>query len=364
MASAPSTNDAPPSAELLTPEASARRAGLRYVSDAEPGIRRKKWGRGFTYLDPDGNHITDDEARARIDALAIPPAYAEVWICLHANGHLQATGRDDAGRKQYVYHEKWMEVRQRMKFDRLISFGHALSQIRARCAHDLTLEGLPRDKVMALVVRLLDGTLIRIGGDAYAAENDSFGLTTMRRRHVRFADEDTTCTFAFTGKSGQEQHITLDDPELTRVVKACTDLPGYEIFAFFDEDGTKHDVKAHHVNAYLRETTGEDFTAKLFRTWGGTVRAAAFLDEAGPADSDEDADQRLVDMVKSVAEALGNTPAVCREYYIHPALFDAYRDGTLLERWRPHLDNEPEAQLTPAEHATLRFLEDNFTEST
>ena len=343
----------------LGPEASARRAGLRYVSDEEPGLTRKPWGRGFTFFDVDGRRITDEDRRARLKALGIPPAYTDVWICPDPKGHLQATGRDDKGRKQYLYHPRWSTVRQRMKFDRLVAFGAALSPLRAQCTRDLRRDGLPQRKVLALIVRLLDSTLIRIGGDAYAQENDSFGLTTMRRRHVHFAAEGG-CTFAFTGKSGQAHEIVLDDPALTRAVQACCDVPGYEIFAFFDEDDQKHDVKAHHVNAYLRQAIGEDFTAKHFRTWGGTVHAARTLDTLGPANSEKEADTNLVEMVKAVADKLGNTVAVCREYYIHPALFEQYRAGTLLERWRSYLDEEPAPQLSPAEHATLLMLRDQL----
>ncbi len=346
---------AAPQGGALGPKASARRAGLRYVSDEEPGLTRKPWGRGFTYLDAEGNRITDEDERARIEALAIPPAWTEVWIAATPDAHLLSTGRDDKGRKQYIYHPEWQAARQRMKFDRLILFAQSLSQLRARCRHDLTLDGLPRDKVLAAVVRLLDRTLIRIGGDEYAQENDSFGLTTMRRRHVRF-DKKGACTFSFAGKSGQEHEIPLDDPLLARIVQDCCDVPGYEIFAFFDEDEQKHDVKASHVNAYLRETTGEDFTAKHFRTWGGTVRAATFFHEAGPAEDEDAAQKTTVAMVKAVAEALGNTPAVCRDYYIHPAITEGYAEGTLLPAWRSFLEEEPAAQLEPPEHATLSFL--------
>ena len=344
----------------LGPEASARRAGLRYVSDETPGLTRKPWGRGFSFFDVDGRRITDENRRARLKALGIPPAYTDVWICPDPKGHLQATGRDDKGRKQYLYHPKWSTVRQRMKFDRLVAFGAILSTLRAQCARDLRRDELPQSKVLALVVRLLDHTLIRIGSDAYAQENDSFGLTTLRRRHVRFAEDGGGCTFAFAGKSGQAHEIVLDDPALTRAVQACCDVPGYEIFAFFDEEDQKRDVKAHHVNAYLRQATGEDFTAKHFRTWGGTVHAARTLDALGPADSEKEVDNNLAEMVKAVADKLGNTVAVCREYYIHPALFEHYRAGTLLERWRSYLDEDSAPHLSPAEHATLLVLRDQL----
>ncbi len=340
------------------PEASARRAGLRYVSDEEPGITRRRRGKGFSYHRPDksGSLIRGAE-RERIEALAIPPAWTDVWICPLPDGHLLATGRDDAGRKQYRYHPDWEEGRRRMRFDRLLAFAGQLSQLRARCAHDLRREELPRDKVLALVVVLLDRTLIRIGHEEYADENGSFGLATMRRRHVRFG-EGGRFTFAFTGKSEQEHSVELDAPDLADAVRACCEVPGYEIFAFFDEDGRKHDVKAQHVNAYLKETTGADFTSKSFRTWGGTVLAAETLDAMPAPEDDGEAAQQLTDMVKTVAERLGNTPAVCRAHYIHPAVLEAYEAGAFRDRWRAFLDEDPEPQLCPAEHATLRFLEE------
>ena len=352
-----STDAAPPDA--LDPKASAERAGLLYVSDDEPGIRRQKQGPGFTYFTPDGERIDrNDPRRERIEQLAIPPAWTDVWICPSPKGHLQATGRDEAGRKQYRYHPKWQAVRQRARFDRLVHFGQALPEVRARTAHDLRREGLPRAKVLALVVRLLDDTLIRIGGAEYARDNDSFGLTTMRRRHACF-DEDGRCTFVFTGKSKQEHEIALDDPALTQVVQACCEVPGYEIFAFFDEDGEKHDVKASHVNAYLKTTTGQDFTAKQFRPWGGTVEAARLLHAHGPAETEKEADDVVVEVVKAVAEKLGNTPAVCRQHYIHPALFEHYRRGDFLTDYEAHLgSSSSQAEgLTPEERAVLSFLE-------
>ena len=248
------------------PERSARRAGLRYVSDDDPGIRRKRWGRGFTYLDPDGNHITDGPERDRLDDLAIPPAWTDVWICPDPEGHLLATGRDDAGRKQYLYHPAWEQMRREVKFNRLIPFGEALSAIRARCARDLARAGLSREKVLALVVTLLDQTLIRVGNPAYADQNGSYGLTTLRDRHVDFSEHH--CVFEFTGKSGKEHCVPFDDPHLARLVKACRDVPGYHLFQYYDESGQRGEVHSDDVNTYLRATTGADFTAKDFRTWG------------------------------------------------------------------------------------------------
>jgi DNA topoisomerase-1 len=349
-----------PAEDALDPQASAERAGLVYVTDDAPGIRRQKQGTGFTYFTPEGERIArGDPRRERIEELAVPPAWTDVWICPSPKGHLQATGRDEAGRKQYRYHPKWQDVRRRAKFDRLVAFGRALPEVRARAAHDLQMEGLPRAKVLALVVRLLDDTLIRIGGDEYARQNDSFGLTTMRRRHACF-DEAGTCTFSFTGKSGREHDIPLEDPALAEVVQECCEVPGYEIFAFFDEEGDKHDVKAEHVNAYLKATTGEGFTAKQFRTWGGTVEAARRLDARGPSEGQKEADAALVEVVKAVAEKLGNTPAVCREHYIHPALLSSHRAGDFLPAYRASLE-APNGQapggLAPAERAVLAFLE-------
>jgi len=353
--SRPTVSTSDDEALMPAPEVSARRAGLRYVSDEEPGYRRKKWGKGFTYLTPDGEHLSDDAERARIEALAIPPAWSNVWICRHADGHLQATGRDDAGRKQYRYHEKWQQARNRAKFDRLIPFGEALPALRTRCAEDLKREGLPRAKVMAAVVRLLEATLIRIGNDEYAQGNDAYGLTTMRDRHVTFSEKH--CVFEFQGKSGQDQHVELADADLAEIVRDCRDLPGYEIFQYFDDAGDKRDVKSHHVNTYLHETTGAPFTAKDFRTWGGTVRAAGALSERGPAASEDEAQKNVARATKAVAEHLGNTKAVCRDYYIHPAVTDAYHAGALLDDWRRYRDEgDPPDQMRPDEHATLHFL--------
>ena len=336
------------------PEVSARQAGLRYVSDDEPGIRRKKWGRGFTYLDPEGDHITDEEERERLEELAIPPAWTDVWICPHKNGHLLVTGRDDKGRKQYIYHPAWQEVRSRAKFDRLIPFGEALPQIRARCMDDLHRDGLPRHKVLAAAVRLLDCTLIRVGNDQYAKRNKSYGLTTLRDRHVSFSEK--TCTFEFTGKSGQEHHVELNDPSLAHVVERCRDVPGYDLFQYYDEEQNHHTIDSGDVNDYLKETAGLPITAKDFRTWGGTLQAAVTLDRFGSFETEKEAKQNISQVIEEVAERLGNTKAVCRQYYIHPDLFDAYRDRQLLSAWRELLDDESDPQMAPEEHATLQIL--------
>ena len=342
------------------PAVSARAAGLAYVSDDEPGIRRKKWGRGFTFLDAEGRHIDETDLRRRCEKLAIPPAWRDVWICPDPAGHIQVTGRDDAGRKQYIYHPRWEEVRSRVKFDRLIPFGSALPELRARSSDDLKRDGLPRAKVLALVVRLLECTLIRIGNDEYADVNESFGLTTMRDRHVSFDDDG--CRFEFSGKSGQHQCIRVSDLELAGAIRDCRDIPGYEIFQFFDEGGAKQDVKSHHINHYLNEATGLALTAKDFRPWGATLLAAQILVSIGGASqaSDSEIDAHIIDTIDQVAEQLGNTRSVCREYYIHPNVTEGFRDGTLAETWQRLSGVTPHRRHSADEHRLLHFLVDQY----
>ena len=328
----------------------ARSAGLRYVTDARPGIRRRRRGRGFSYLDAAGRPLRDRQQRQRIAALAIPPAWTDVWICASADGHLQATGRDARGRKQYRYHPDWRAVRDETKFDRLVAFGEALPHLRARLERDLERPGLPREKVLAVVVRLLETTLIRIGNEEYARENRSFGLTTLRNRHVTIAG--AKLNFHFRGKSGQEHDVTLSDRRVARVVRACRDLPGQELFQYLDEAGERQTVDSADVNGYLREATGLDFTAKDFRTWGGTVLALSALQTigggdpkacrpaadrpagggpgaGGPAGGSREANHAVVEAVRQVARQLGNRPAVCRKYYVHPAVIAAFLSGQM-----------------------------------
>ncbi|WP_437343445.1 DNA topoisomerase IB [Rhodanobacter geophilus] len=307
----------------------ARAAGLVYVSDELPGIARRRRGNGFSYHDADGAPVRDVETLARIRALAIPPAYVEVWICADPRGHLQATGRDARRRKQYRYHADWRALRDADKFSRLLAFGAALPRIRRRVRTDLAQPGLPRGKVLALLVRLLDETLIRIGNDRYTRDNHSFGLTTLRSRHVRA--ERGRLRFAFRGKSGQERDIALDDRRLARIVRRLQQLPGQRLFQYLDDDGTRQPVDSGMVNDYLREASGGEFSAKDFRTWGGTLRAieamaAVPLPESGGERALADA---IAAGVKDVAATLGNTPAVCRTSYIHPAVFEGWRDGSL-----------------------------------
>lgn len=317
------------------PAGSAKEAGLRYVTDARPGIARKSKGDGFIYERPGKNgasrpcRVRDPGTLARIKRLAIPPAWTNVWICPAENGHLQATGRDARGRKQYRYHPNWRKVRDETKYERMLAFGKALPRIRRKVTRDLALPGMPREKVLATLVRLLEMTLIRVGNDEYARENHSYGLTTLHNRHAKV--QGTRVTFKFRGKHGREHEIDIHDPSLARVVRRCRDLPGQELFAYLDENGKAVDVGSADVNAYLREITGEEFTAKDFRTWYGTVLAALALREFERATSQREAKQHIKEAIEAVAKLLGNTPAICRKCYVHPEVIDAYIDGSLKE---------------------------------
>ena len=301
---------------------SAKAAGLRYVNAGERGIRRWKHGRGFVYVDADGKRLRDATTLARIRRLAIPPAWNDVWICSTERGHIQATGRDAKGRKQYRYHAEWRDARDETKFERMIGFGEALPRARARVAADLKAPGLPRDKVLATVVRLLDLTLIRVGNDEYAKKNRSYGLTTMREHHVDV--RGSRISFRFRGKSGKEHFIEVEDPKLAAIVRRCQEIPGYELFRYIDEEGVPRLVESGDVNEYLRAITSCDFTAKDFRTWAGTVLAASLLAECPPFASERQGKRHLVDVVRRVADKLGNTPTVCRKSYIHPAVVDDF----------------------------------------
>jgi DNA topoisomerase-1 len=301
--------------------------GLHYVHDDRPGFTRHANGDGFSYRDVDGNEIEDADVVARINALAIPPAYVDVWICPDSKGHLQATGKDARGRKQYRYHPLWRETRDATKYERMLAFGAALPKIRRRVTRDLGLRGMPRDKVLATVVRLLDTTLIRIGNSDYARDNHSFGLTTLRTRHVKF--EKGTLRFQFRGKSGVQHDVAVTDRRVAGIVKKCFDLPGHELFQYLDDDGARHTVDSAAINDYLRACSGGDFTAKDYRTWAGTVFALAALC-AKPCENPTQARREVVATVKEISRRLGNTPAVCRRCYVHPAVIDAYQAGGLL----------------------------------
>jgi DNA topoisomerase IB len=332
-----------------------RAVGLTYVNDAQPGIRRLRQGKGFGYRDADGRRIHDREELQRIRALAIPPAYVDVWICPNPRGHLQATGRDARRRKQYRYHPRWRELRDHGKFNRVLAFGEALPAVRRLVRRDLALPGLPREKVLALLVRLLDETLIRIGNESYARDNNSYGLTTLRSRHVRA--ERGRLRFAFRGKSGQEREVELDDRRLARIVRRMQQLPGQRLFQYVDDAGRRQPIDSGEVNDYLREACGKDigtFSAKDFRTWGGTVHAAGVLARTALPEKGGNRAQRtvLAAAVKEIATMLGNTPAVCRASYIHPMILAGWQDGSLRHAIPASAASHPR-QL---EQLTLRYL--------
>lgn len=309
------------------PAEAAREAGLRYTTDDEPGIRRVRHGKRFEYVEPGGKRVRDAATLDRIRSLVIPPAWEDVWITTHPLGHLQATGRDARGRKQHRYHARWREVRDANKFDRMVGFGKSLPRIRSRVARDLRRKGLPKEKVVATIVRLLETTFARIGNEEYARENKSFGLTTLRGRHVDVRGD--TVKFLFKGKSGVEVAVGVTDRRVARVIKRCEELPGQNLFQYVDRDGERRTVTSDDVNQYLRDVTGEDYTAKDFRTWAATVLAACALREAAEFESETDAKKKVVSAIDSVAHRLGHTRAVCRRSYVHPAVIETFMDGSL-----------------------------------
>jgi DNA topoisomerase-1 len=326
---------------------------LRYVHDDEPGFGRRRAGKGFVYTDTRGRKITTAAQIERIKHLAIPPAWTDVWISPRADGHLQATGRDARGRKQYRYHPDWRAAQEEMKFDRLISFGEALPKVRRRIASDLEERGLPREKVLATIVHLLETSLIRVGNEEYARTNGSFGLTTLRDPHVHVHGSEME--FSFPGKSGQRHRITVDDPRTARVVRKCRDLPGQRLFQYVDDDGKRHKIESGDINDYLRETTGEEFTAKDFRTWIGTLLAATALSALDAPTSDADGRRKAAAAIEVVSRQLGNTPTVARASYVHPDIVDLYVEGTLPELWheKPARDGR---WLLAEERRLLRVL--------
>jgi DNA topoisomerase-1 len=314
---------------VVDPVQSAKDAGLRYVYDSSPGIARLRRGKSFRYVDADGRPVKDAEVLGRIKSLVIPPAWQDVWICANPKGHLQATGRDAKGRKQSRYHPQWRTVRDEAKYEHMMLFGEALPAIRKRVEHDLALPGVPRAKVLATIVRLMETTFIRVGNPEYARDNQSYGLTTLRRKHVAIAG--STLRFNFKGKSGVEHSIDVNDRRLAKIVKSCRDLPGYELFTYLDEDGSPHSVGSVDVNEYLGEITGQHFTAKDFRTWAGTVMACVLLREFEVFSSETQAKKNVVEAIKTVASKLGNTPSVCRKCYVHPAVLESYLSGGMLD---------------------------------
>jgi DNA topoisomerase-1 len=336
---------------VTDPLESAAAAGLHYVSDEMPGIRRKRAGKGFSYFDPEGKRIHDAVTLLRIKHLVIPPAWTDVWICPDRNGHLQATGRDARGRKVYLYHPRWREVRDAAKYERLAAFGEALPGIRERVEQDLTRRGVPREKVLAAVVKLLEETSIRVGNDEYRRTNGSVGLTTMLDDHAQF--EGGGVRFEFKGKSGKQHSVTLHDRRLARIVKQCQDIPGQELFQYLDENGERHAIGSADVNDYIKEISGGDFTAKDFRTWNGTVLAMRFLRVCEKPASVTAGKRQVSTAIKSVAHELGNTPAVARKAYVHPVVLNAYLEGYL----EPNAEVKPSDGLTDEEECVLDLLQ-------
>lgn len=351
--------------EIITdPEEAAEEAGLRYVSDQTPGYTRKRRGKKFVYFDTDGKEIRDETRILRLNRLAIPPAYTDVWICPSPNGHLQATGRDDRGRKQYRYHQRWRTERDENKYEKMLIFAQALPKIRRRINKDLKCPGLPRQKVLATVVQLLERTFIRIGNEEYAKENKSFGLTTMRNRHVDV--KGATVRFRFRGKSGREHDVDTEDRRVAKIIRKLQELPGQEVFQYLDDEGKRHQVTSEDVNEYLREITGEEFTAKDFRTWAGTVMTAMALQAQAAFENESQAKQNVKAAIGAVAKMLGNTPAVCRKCYVHPAVLETYLDGNLIEGLKKQTEKtlaESLGELRSEEAAVLAFLQERLAKS-
>jgi len=346
----------------MEPERSdARAAGLRYVTDQESGLSRRGKTPHFAYRDADGRAVRDAETLSRIRSLAIPPAWTDVWICASPLGHLQATGRDAKGRKQYRYHPRWRSIRDNAKYDRMIAFGQALPRIRERVNADLASPGLTKTKVLATIVRLLESTLIRVGNDEYARANHSYGLTTLRARHV--AIERGTIHFHFRGKSGVRHSIDLNDRRLASIVRQCRELPGQHLFQYVDETGALASIGSSDVNEYLHEIAGEEFTAKDFRTWAGTVLAALAFQEFERCETEREIKSSIVQAIESVAKRLGNTPSICRKCYVHPAVIDSFRDGELREVLSEKVSRAMRRDLShlkPEEAAVLALLQRRF----
>jgi DNA topoisomerase-1 len=349
---------------FVDPRDAAESAGLRYVSDESPGIRRRKSGTGFSYQQSNGSRVTDRYVIKRIRKLAIPPAWTDVWICPTANGHIQATGRDAKGRKQYRYHQQYREARESTKYEHVVGFAQLLPGIRSTVEEDMALHGLPRRKVLATVVHLLETTLIRIGNDDYAKQNKSYGLTTLKTRHVDV--KGTEVRFHFTGKSGKEWQLRVRDRRVAKIIKTCQDLPGQDLLQYLDEDGKRQAINSNDVNEYLKEITGADVTAKDFRTWAGTVLAALALDEVKSFDSAAEAKRNVRAAIERVAKRLGNTPTVCRKCYVHPEILTSYLDGKLRLRIKKTVEHELRDNLTALEGeeaAVLAMLRSRLKDS-
>lgn len=342
---------------IVDPKDAAESAGLRYVSDARPGIRRKKAGTGFGYMRADGCKVTEPDVLKRIKALAIPPAWTDVWICPFADGHIQATGRYAKGRKQYRYHARFREVRESTKYEHVVAFADALPTIRAKVREHMSLRGLPREKVLATLVHLLETTLIRVGNDEYAEQNNSCGLTTLKNRHV--AIDGNEVRFRFTGKSGKQWSLRVRDRRIANIIKDCQDPPGQELLQYIDEAGNCQDVTSSDVNDYLREITGKDISAKDFRTWAGTVLAAMALNDLESFDSAAQAKRNLRAAIEKVAAKLGNAPTICRKCYVHPEVLNSYMDGKLVLELKAKAESELRSDVEsfkPEEAAVLALL--------
>ncbi len=347
----------------INPQAAATRAGRGYGSDDKPGSTRRRSGAGFTYRDPHGKRIADRAVLDRIRKLAIPPAYTDVWICPDANGHIQATGRDAKGRKQYRYHARFREVRDGTKYEHMLEFAAALPRIRASIDRDMGLRGLPREKVLASIIHLLETTMIRVGNEDYARQNKSYGLTTLENRHV--AVDGAALKFSFKGKSGKQWRLQVKDRRVARIVKASQELPGQHLFQYLDETGAQHDVSSGDVNVYLREVSGRNITAKDFRTWTGTVLAALALTEFERFDSQTAAKKNIRRAIETVASRLGNTPTVCRKCYVHPEVIESYLSEELVLEAQREVDRELTAELAvlrPEETLVLAFLQRRLAE--
>ena len=339
---------------VVDPAEAANDAGLYYVNDGRPGYRRRRNGSGFDYLDTERKRIRDEQRLLRIKRLAIPPAWTDVWICASPSGHIQATGRDDRGRKQYRYHDRWREVRDENKFGRLAEFAKTLPKIRRRVARDIRLADLPREKVLATVVRLLERTFIRIGNEEYARKNKSFGLTTIKNRHVTVKGPHVR--FHFRGKSGRQHEVDMTDPRIAKIISKCQDLPGQDLFEYVSDEGEVRSITSQDVNDYLREITNENFSAKDFRTWGGTVLAAIALAALPEGQTKKAAKANVKTGICAVAELLGNTPAVCRKCYVHPAIIEAYLNKEPIPRLAEAVEPPEQLNLREVETAVLKFL--------
>lgn len=342
-------------------QTAAESAGLRYVSDEQPGIRRVRRGKGFGYVMPDGQPVRDAATLERIRKLVIPPAYEDVWICLEPNGHLQASGRDAKGRKQYRYHEQFRAVRDSTKYEHIVEFAAVLPKIRATVDEHMALRGLPREKVLATIIHLLETTMIRVGNSRYAETNKSYGLSTMQTRHV--AVDGSELRFRFKGKSGKQWRLNIRNRRVARIVKAMQELPGQHLFQYLDLEGVQHEVTSGDINRYLKDISGADITSKDFRTWTGTVLAAVGFTEIGAAETATAANRNVRTVVDAVSSILGNTPTVCRKCYIHPEIIESYLAGTMRLRVKaPGDDALGAGQLSPEEQAVLRFLKRRLAE--